>query len=208
MTKIKICGITNLDDALAATELGADFLGFVFSKQSPRQIKIKEAAKIISSLPENVSTVGLFVNQRELVVKLVSNECGLTYLQFHGDESPHYCKRIREEVKIIKAFRVKNKDSLRDIADYDVDMYLLDGYSKTGCGGSGSTFNWDLAIEPREIGKPIILAGGLTPKNVAEAVKKVRPYAVDVSSGTEKSPGHKDHKLIKEFIEQVKSVGW
>ncbi|MEA3329052.1 MAG: phosphoribosylanthranilate isomerase [Candidatus Omnitrophota bacterium] len=207
MTKVKICGITNLDDALAATELGADFLGFVFSQQSPRQIKIKQAVKIISSLPGNVSTVGLFVNQRGLLVKLASQECGFNYLQFHGDESPHYCQQIRKEVKIIKAFRVKDKDSLKNLADYDVDIYLLDAYNKDNFGGSGSMFNWDLAIEPKKIGKPIILAGGLTPKNVIKAIEKVRPYAVDVSSGIEKGPGRKDHKLIKKFIEQVRSAG-
>ena len=205
-TKIKICGITNVDDALAAAELGADLLGFIFTEKSPRKIKIKEAVKIINLLPDRVATVGLFVNQQELAVKLIFEQCGFTYLQLHGEESPYYCKRIGRKTKTIKAFRIKDETSLTKLADYKVDMFLLDSYSKDKFGGSGSVFNWDLAVKSKKFGKPIILAGGLTPKNVAKAIKKVKPYAVDVSSGTEKNPGRKDHKLMKEFIEQVKSV--
>jgi phosphoribosylanthranilate isomerase len=205
-TKIKICGITNKDDALAAAELGADLLGFIFSEQSPRQIKVKEAAKIIKLLPQKISTVGLFVNQEKLIVKLISEKCDFDYLQFHGNESPDYCESMRRNAKIIKAFRVKDEDSLKNLADYDVEMYLLDAYSKGKVGGSGNIFNWDLARKTKKFGKPIILAGGLRPENVAEAIKKVRPYAVDVSSGTEESPGKKNRHLMKRFIEQVRSA--
>ena len=207
MTKIKICGITNLDDALAAADLGADLLGFVFSEKSPRQIKIGDAARIIKSLPKSVSTVGLFVNQTELAVKMIFDKCQLDYFQFHGDESPDYCDRLKEKGKIIKAFRIKDEQTIKSLADYDVEMYLLDAYQEDKFGGTGSVFNWDLAVRAKEYGKSIILAGGLKPENVARALRKVRPYAVDVSSGVEKNPGKKDVRLVKKFIEQVRSVG-
>ena len=207
MTKIKICGITNLDDALAAADLGVDFLGFVFSEKSPRQIKIKNAIAIIKSLPSSVSTVGLFVDQEELAVKMIFDKCRLDYFQFHGGESPDYCKRIKEKGKVIKAFRIKGEQSIEDLANYDVEMYLLDGYNEDKFGGTGAVFDWDLAVKAKKYDRPIIIAGGLNPENVARALQKVRPYGVDVSSGVEKSPGKKDTQLMKKFIQQVRSAG-
>ena len=207
MTKIKICGITNLDDALAAADLGVDFLGFVFSEKSPRQIKIKNAIAIIKSLPSSVSTVGLFVDQEELAVKMIFDKCRLDYFQFHGGESPGYCKRIKEKGKVIKAFRIKGEQSIEDLANYDVEMYLLDAYNEDKFGGTGAVFNWDLAVKAKKYDRPIIIAGGLNPENVARALQKVRPYGVDVSSGVEKSPGKKDAQLMKKFIQQVRSAG-
>ena len=207
MTKIKICGITNLDDALAAADLGVDFLGFVFSEKSPRQIKIKNAIAIIKSLPSSVSTVGLFVDQEELAVKMIFDKCRLDYFQFHGGESPDYCKRIKEKGKVIKAFRIKGEQSIEDLANYDVEMYLLDAYNEDKFGGTGAVFDWDLAVKAKKYDRPIIIAGGLNPENVAQALQKVRPYGVDVSSGVEKSPGKKDTQLMKKFIQQVRSAG-
>ena len=207
MAKIKICGITNLDDALAAADLGVDFLGFVFSEKSPRQIKIKNAIAIIKSLPSSVSTVGLFVDQEELAVKMIFDKCRLDYFQFHGGESPDYCKRIKEKGKVIKAFRIKEEQSVEALADYDVEMYLLDAYNEDKFGGTGEVFNWDLAVKAKKYSRPIIIAGGLNPENVTRVLQKVRPYAVDVSSGVEKSPGKKDVQLMKKFIQQVRSAG-
>ena len=207
MAKIKICGITNLDDALAAADLGVDFLGFVFSEKSPRQIKIKDAIAIIKSLPSSVSTVGLFVDQEELAVKMIFDKCRLDYFQFHGGESPDYCKRVKEKGKVIKAFRIKEERSIEDLANYDVEMYLLDAYNEDKFGGTGAVFNWDLAVKAKKYDRPIIIAGGLNPENVARALQKVRPYGVDVSSGVEKSPGKKDAQLMKKFIQQVRSAG-
>jgi len=207
VAKIKICGITNLDDALAAADLGVDFLGFVFSEKSPRQIKIKDAIAIIKSLPSSVSTVGLFVDQEELAVKMIFDKCRLDYFQFHGGESPDYCKRVKEKGKVIKAFRIKEERSIEDLANYDVEMYLLDAYNEDKFGGTGAVFNWDLAVKANKYDRPIIIAGGLNPENVVRALQKVRPYGVDVSSGVEKSPGKKDAQLMKKFIQQVRSAG-
>ena len=204
-TLVKICGITNKEDALAAAEFGVDLLGFVFT-ESPRRIEVNRAAEIVASLPPTVSTVGLFVNETEIVVKMIQDQMRLNYLQLHGDEDPDYCKRLKNERKVIKAFRIRDEASLVDIAKYDVDLYLLDAYAKDAMGGTGATFNWDLAIKAKEHGRPIILAGGLTPENVEDAIRKTRPYAVDVSSGIEASPGKKDHKLMEEFIRKAKSA--
>lgn len=205
MTRVKICGITNLRDALSAVELGADALGFVFA-QSPRQISIKEAERIIKRLPPLVTTVGVFVNEMPGVVMKTVIKCHLDVLQFHGEELPGYFSNFFLE-KIIKAFRIKDKDSLRRLPQYKmVDAYILDTYRPGKRGGSGKTFNWDLAVEAKKYKKPIILSGGLTPQNVREAILKVKPYAVDVSSGVEREPGKKDYRKMKEFIKAVLDV--
>ena len=205
MTKIKICGITNTADALAAIECGADMLGFVFTDQSPRQISLTSAIEIIKACPPAIVKVGLFVNQEEELVKDIVKKSQLDYLQFHGQEPPDYCRRVSKSGKIIKAFRVKDHDSLKILPDYDVEIYLLDSYREDKLGGTGHTFDWDLAISAKDYGRPIMLAGGLNPENVGQAVSRVRPYAVDVSSGIEKCPGKKDIKLMKEFIKEVRS---
>jgi len=196
--KIKICGITNLDDATAAVEAGADALGFMFHEASPRNIEMECAAKIIQKLPPWVLKAGVFVNPDPELVMTALGNCGLNLLQFHGDESPDFCASFG--VMSMKAFRMKNAESLERMKDYRTDVYLLDSYVAGKPGGTGESFNWDLAVEAKKFGKPIFLAGGLTPENVGEAVRKVQPYGVDVSSGVESSPGKKDHQKIWDFV--------
>jgi len=201
-TWIKICGITNIMDAKEVTKLGADALGFVFYERSPRKITIEKAKEIIDSLPKKVVKVGLFVDELEEKVSEIASYCNFGILQFHGDETPDYCKKFPQ--KIIKAFRIKDRESLANIPKYEVDYYLLDAYSEELFGGTGRTFNWDLAKKAKKFGKPIILSGGLNPGNIIEAIEKVSPFGVDVSSGVELSPGKKDYKKLEEFITKVK----
>lgn len=197
MVRIKICGITNLEDALTTVEAGADALGFVFFQGSPRNISPDAAAAIIRRLPPFVQTVGLFVNEEAETVNRIADHCGLDLVQLHGDETPEYCAAIRR--RIIKAFRVKDASSLDAMADYPVAACLLDAWSPAARGGTGTTFNWDIAAKVAA-NQAIILAGGLTPDNVAEAIASVKPYAVDVSSGVESAPGKKDAGLVARFI--------
>ncbi|MCD5390881.1 phosphoribosylanthranilate isomerase [candidate division NPL-UPA2 bacterium] len=212
MTRIKICGITNLEDALRAVELRADAIGFVFA-ESPRRIDSQEAARIIRSLPPFVTVVGLFVDEGAEKVREIMEYCRLDALQFHGNESPEYCKQFSRPVRgkslsgfirTIKAFRIKDEETLKSIPAYQVDAYLLDAYVEGAAGGTGKSFNWDLAVEAKKIGRPIILAGGLGPDNVAEAIRKVRPYGVDVSSQIERTPGKKDHEKMRAFMKAVR----
>ena len=203
-TIVKICGITNIADALAATESGADALGLMFYEKSPRNIALKTAVEIARELPPFVIKVGVFVNAPEAEVMRAVSECGLNILQFHGDETPEYCQLF--PVMTIKAFRIKDAASLTSLPDYKTDAWLLDAYTPDKPGGTGEKFNWDRAIEAQKLGRPIFLAGGLTPENVAEAVRRVRPYAVDVSSGVETSPGKKDHEKVRAFIRAAKGV--
>ena len=202
--KVKICGITNLPDGMAAAEAGADALGFVFYDQSPRHISIHAAAELIRQLPPFVMKVGVFVNAPEDLVVRAIRECGLNLLQFHGDEPPDYC--LQFGLMSMKAFRIRDAASLQALQDYPTDAWLLDAYSPGKPGGTGETFNWDLALEARSLGRPIFLAGGLTPENVAEAVQRAQPYGVDVSSGVEAAPGRKDHAKVRAFIQAAKSV--
>lgn len=201
MIKIKICGITNLDDALAAADAGADALGFNFYKKSPRCIEPSKAAEIIAQLPPFIIPVGLFVNEREEKIREIQHLTCLQAVQLHGDESPEFCQRFGE--RVIKAFQIKNKESLKNMAHYHVGAFLLDSYKNGERGGTGETFDWHLAVVAKTFGR-IILAGGLTPDNVAEAVKLVQPYAVDVASGVEKEKGVKDHAKMKKFIVEVR----
>jgi len=206
MVKIKICGITKLQDALKAHEFGADFVGFIFFENSPRKIDNECARCIVEVLPKGLLKVGLFFNQDLKKVKDTAKMCHLDVLQLHGDETPDYCERLKKYFKIIKAFKVKDASSIEATDHYDsVDYYLFDTYAKGIPGGTGKSFNWDI-LEGRDFRKPIFLAGGLTPKNVAKAIKKVAPYAVDVASGVEKSPGKKDYRLLKEFIDNAKNA--
>jgi len=202
--KVKICGITNLPDGLAAAEAGADALGFVFYDQSPRQVSVEAAANLIRALPPFIIKVGVFVNAPEDLVVRAARECGLNLLQFHGDESPEYC--LQFGLMSMKAFRVRDAASLQGVRDYPTDAWLFDAHTPDKLGGTGETFNWDLALEARAWGRPIFLAGGLTPENVAEAVRCARPYAVDVSSGVEASPGRKDPARVKAFIQAAKAA--
>jgi len=201
MIKIKICGITNLDDALAATGAGADALGFNFYKKSPRYVEPEKAAEIIHQLPPFVMPVAVFVNEREEKIRDIQFTTGIKVLQFHGDERPEFCDRFAS--RVIKAFQVKDKDSLKHMAHYHVGALLLDSYREDLRGGTGETFDWHLAVVAKTFGR-VILAGGLTPENVAEAVKLVQPYGVDVAGGVEKEQGTKDHAKIKKFIAEVR----
>ncbi len=204
-TLVKICGITNAADALAAVEAGADALGLMFYEASPRHVPLKSAVEIVRQLPPFVIKVGVFVNAPEDVVLRAVGECGLNILQFHGNETPEYCAQF--PVMTIKAFRIRDAESLKALPDYPTDAWLLDAYATDKLGGTGEKFNWDLAVEAQKLGKPIFLAGGLTPDNVAEAVRRVRPYAVDVSSGVEASPGKKDRRKVRDFIQAAKADG-
>jgi phosphoribosylanthranilate isomerase len=201
MIKIKICGITNLDDALASADAGADALGFNFYRKSPRWIDPEKAAEIIAQLPPFIMPVGIFVNEREEKIREIQQLACLQAVQFHGDESPEFCQRFG--ARVIKAFQVKDKESLKNMAHYHVGAFLLDSYRDGVRGGTGETFDWHLAVVAKTFGK-VILAGGLTPENVSEAVKLVQPYGVDVAGGVEKEKGIKDHAKIKKFITEVR----
>jgi phosphoribosylanthranilate isomerase len=196
--KIKICGITSQTDAMVAVEAGADLLGFLFYDQSPRCVPMERAAEIIRALPSFVAKVGVFVNAPAAAVFSAVRECSLTMLQFHGNESPEYCAQFG--VMSMKAFRIRDAESLRALPDYKTDAWLLDTYAADKPGGTGATFNWDLAVEALKLGRPVFLAGGLTPENVVAAVRHVRPFAVDVSSGVESAPGKKDAAKVRAFI--------
>lgn len=203
MVKVKICGITNLADARAAVSAGADALGFVFYEKSPRHVTPQKAAAIIAQLPPFVQTVGLFVDEEVERVNWVASFCGLDLIQLHGEEPPEYCQDVNR--RIIKAFRVRDEASLAGIGKYEVAGYLLDAWSPDAPGGTGLTFDWSLARQAAGT-RPIILAGGLNPDNVAMACATVSPYAVDVSSGVEAAPGEKDHDKIRAFIAAARSV--
>ena len=205
VVRVKICGITNLEDAFLAVNLGADALGFIFAK-SPRRIEPEKAREIIDNLPPLVSKVGVFGDENGEKVKEAAAFCGLDTLQFHGDESPSYCQNFRSLFKVIKSFRIRNLKSLKPLSLYSVDAILLDTYSKEAMGGTGKTFNWGIAKEAQGFGRPLILSGGLNPSNVTRAINLVEPYAVDVSSGVELSPGRKDPEKLRAFFEAVKQI--
>jgi phosphoribosylanthranilate isomerase len=205
MTKIKICGTTNKYDALLASEFGADMIGFIFYKKSKRYVEPRVVADIINELPAKVMKVGVFVDEDWDKVVEIARDTGLTGLQFHGNETPEYCMHFKDEFKVIKAFRVKDKTSLENVNKYDVDYYLIDTYIKDSQGGTGEIFDWKI-LEDFEFLKPIFLSGGLTPDNVGKAIKEVSPYGVDVASGIEASPGNKDAGLLKKFIQNVRKV--
>lgn len=203
MVKVKICGITNLEDAFWAVDRGADALGFIFYKKSPRCVKQDDVKRIISSLPPFVTATGVFVNEDINTIQDIVFFTGITAIQLHGDESPSYCNLING--KLIKAIRIKNERSLGLIKKFNVNAFLLDSFDANNYGGTGLTFDWKLAKKSKQFGR-IIIAGGLTPANVKEAVNKVKPYGVDVCSGVEKTPGVKSKKKVKEFILKAKGL--
>jgi phosphoribosylanthranilate isomerase len=205
MTLVKICGVTNLEDALAAVEAGASMLGFNFYRRSPRYVSLEDARRILERLPETVTGVGVFVNEPPDEVESVAREAGLDAVQLHGDETPEFCRSLRG-LKTIKALRVRQGFDAAACALYTTDAILLDAYAADAFGGTGHTFDWALARQARERVARLFLAGGLTPDNVAEAVRAVRPYAVDVCSGVETSPGRKSPQLMRRFVEEVKEV--
>ena len=198
--RVKICGITRLEDALLAVSLGAHALGFIFFKKSPRYVSPEVARNIIQSLPPFVQTVGVFVNEKAEVIRKTAQFCGLNLIQLHGNESPDFCVELG--LPCIKAFRIKDEKSLKSLPSYKgkVKAWLLDTYKKDLPGGTGETFNWDLALRAKTYGVPVILAGGLGPDNIEAAIKTVQPYAVDVNSGIEVSPGVKDKELIERLF--------
>ncbi len=204
MTRIKICGITSIEDAFAAVEAGAHALGFILVRKSPRYVEPEKIRSIISSLPPLVQTVGVFVDEPMDKVVEIRDFCSLDMLQFHGQEPPEYCASFRQ--RAIKAFRVKDESAIDEIKAYmgAVRAILLDAWSPKAHGGTGERFDWTIASEiVKSVTSPVILAGGLDVVTVREAIERVGPYGVDVSSGVELSPGKKDHKLVKEFIYRV-----
>ncbi|HWY75691.1 MAG TPA: phosphoribosylanthranilate isomerase [Verrucomicrobiae bacterium] len=202
-TIVKICGITSVADGLAAAEAGADAVGLMFYEKSPRYIPLAAAVEIARHLPPFVIKVGVFVNALPEAVHRAIGECGLNLLQFHGEETPEYCAGF--PVMTMKAFPIHDAESVKQLPDFRTDAWLLDAFARDKRGGTGATFNWDLAIEAQKFGRPIFLAGGLTPENVGEAVRKVRPYGVDVSSGVESSPGKKDARKMEDFVQNAKA---
>ena len=203
--KIKICGITSVADGLTAAEAGADMIGLMFYEKSPRHVSLETAVEISRALPPFVLKVGVFVNPTEELVLRAIADCGVTLLQFHGDEPPEFCTQFG--MMSMKAFRIRDAASLSALPNYNTEAYLLDAYSADALGGTGAKFNWELAIEAKKFGRPIVLAGGLTPENVAEAVRQVQPFGVDVSSGVEVSPGKKDPAKVRAFIAGVRNAG-
>ena len=199
MRRVKVCGITNSEDALCAVRLGASALGFVFYEKSPRFVAPAEAGEIIKRLPPFVTKVGVFVNAEADYLREARNIAGFDVYQFHGDETPEFCSTFGEDY--IKAIRVKDTSSLDVVNLYDTDAFLFDAYSPDAYGGTGENFSWDV-LSGRKLGdKFVILSGGLNSDNVRDAIRAVDPYAVDVSSGVESSPGVKDHLKLKRFME-------
>jgi phosphoribosylanthranilate isomerase len=207
MVKVKICGITNLKDALDAARLGCDGLGFVFYKKSPRYIAPERVKIIVSKLAPQLIKIGVFANAREKTVKSIAKLCNLDMLQFHGDESPKFCVRFAKH-KVVKVFRMRNKIDLRQVLRYKTFAYLFDTFEKSKIGGTGKKFNWSsLARKVAGINRPLFLSGGLNEKNVRQAIKIVNPAWVDVSSSVEKKAGIKDRDKVRKFIETVKDGG-
>ncbi len=203
MVKVKICGITNVEDALAAVEAGADYLGFIFFPPSPRNVKLDTVREIFKNLPKGVKNVAVTVNAEVDFLKKLLEE-GFDLLQLHGDENPSILKDLPKE-RVIKVFRVRDSFNEENLKGWEgIYAYLLDTYKKGTYGGTGETFNWDIARRLVEKGLKIFLSGGLKPENVARAVEIVKPYAVDVSSGVEAYPGKKDLKKVEEFIKKAK----
>jgi len=205
MTLIKICGITNLEDAVAAVAAGADALGFNFYKPSPRYITPQRAREIIDQLPESVLKVGVFVNEESEIVQKIANESSVTAVQLHGHESPDYCHELANQY-VIKALAVSHDFDAQVIERYRVDAIMLDTKHNTLHGGTGRVFDWSIAQQVRKLVPRLYLAGGLSPENVAEAIETVRPYAVDVCSSLETSPGTKNHNRMRAFITAARSV--
>jgi phosphoribosylanthranilate isomerase len=204
MVRVKICGITNAADALAAIDAGANLLGFNFYAKSPRRISEAEAAKIRPQLPKKVEAVGIFVNSKPVEVEALHESLKLDAVQLHGDEPPETVAEIAESVQVIKAFRIEEDFPLATLDEYPSAFAFLFDAAHTGqYGGTGHATDWDAARQAA-LSHRIILAGGLKVENVAAAVRIVRPYAVDVASGVESKPGKKDHGRLREFIQEVR----
>lgn len=207
MVLVKICGITNLDDALAAVDAGADALGFNFYPRSPRYIAPETAWAIIDRLPAEVLTVGVFVNEAlDSIKRIASTTAGVSALQLHGNESPEYCKALDGYFRI-KVFAAGPEFKPWSVRDYDVESIMLDAFDKGGIGGgTGRLSNWAVALETRELFPTLFLAGGLSAENVGEAIKFVTPYGVDACSLLESAPGRKDHERMRAFVAAVRKA--
>lgn len=199
MVKVKICGITNSDDALKAAHYGATAVGFVFHKKSPRYVSPSKVKKIINELPPFVTPVGVFVNLNDRAIRDICRFTGIRTLQFHGNEDPGMCQRFAREYNVIKAFRVDDAFNFEQVEKYKVSGYLFDTYHESAFGGTGKQFNWEL-LKGKKFARPVILSGGLNAGNIKQAIDTIQPYAVDISSGVEKSPGIKDPRLIRDFF--------
>jgi phosphoribosylanthranilate isomerase len=206
MTLVKICGITNLDDALAAVNAGADALGFNFYKPSPRCITPQHAREIVEQLPESVMTVGVFVNEESDSVKAIAHEAGLQALQLHGDESPEYCCELAADYYVIKSLAVSDTFDPQVTKQYEVEAIMLDTKHNSLRGGTGRVFDWSVAQQLASTVSKLFLAGGLSPENIENAIKTVRPYAVDACSALEDTPGKKNHDRMRVFINTVRRV--
>ncbi len=206
-TRVKICGITNAQDAAVAVEAGADALGFIFYRKSPRYIEPAAAKEIIETLPVFVTPVGVFVNEEVEAIRSIMDRCGIRLAQLHGDETADYCQTVSRPV--MKALRLKDRSSLLALAEFagraGVYGFVLDSFTEKEYGGTGLKADWELAAEAAKT-VTVLLAGGLTPDNVTEAITVVRPYGVDVSSGVESAPGKKDHGKVRAFLEAVRVV--
>ena len=207
IVRIKICGITNEEDARVAVEAGADALGFILYRNSPRFVEAAMVKRIIDGLPPFVAAVGVFVNEDAAAVRRIMDECGLTLAQLHGDESAAYCEGLGRPS--MKALRLKDRGTFLALAEFqgraNVRAFVLDAFSDQAYGGTGQTVDWTLAAEAARASR-VLLAGGLTPDNVAEAIRQVRPYGVDVSSGVEIRPGQKDHAKVRAFVQAARLV--
>lgn len=204
MTRVKVCGITNIEDAQCAADCGANALGFIFA-QSGRHVDVATVQDIVQTIPPFVSKVGVFVNEDAEEVVRIFRAASLDYVQLHGEESADYLRKLRSlEGRIIKAIRVRDEASVACLSEYqEAAAFLLDTYVEEVPGGTGRTFDWDLVHLAKEHGKPVIIAGGLSPENVERALA-LRPHAVDGNSGLETSPGRKDPVKVREFIRRVR----
>ena len=202
---VKICGITNMDDALTAVEAGADALGFILVPSSPRAVSRKRVSEIMAVLPPTITTVGVVANEDPDFLKGLLRVCPLNALQFHGEEPPEEVLMLKGRAKLIKAIRIRDEESLLQVPRYEgVDFILLDTYHPHLQGGTGTAFAWTLATRAKQFEIPLILAGGLDPTNVQEAVRQVHPYGVDVVSGVEQATGRKDPTRVWDFVSSVK----
>jgi phosphoribosylanthranilate isomerase len=202
VTQVKICGITNQEDALGAAELGADALGFIFYPPSPRYINPEDARKIAGSLPDKVVKVGVFVNEKAAQIKRVMEYCVLDMIQLHGDEAPAFCREF-PAFRVVKAVELKNDDDLNQALNYDVAALLMDNRHAGLYGGTGKKGNWELARQLKNK-KPLILSGGLGEDNVAQAIKDVTPSALDINSGVESALGKKDHAKLSRVFDIIR----